>query len=340
MKKRLTKRVLSVVLAGALSASMAMTAMAADPQNVTIKKTIEKQTDVFLPATSFTFTVEQGTAVPAASGKPAVYQGPVGGVTITDANIASAPRTIAEDIGQASVTLTDTATLQVNSSAFTAPGVYRYVVKETAGTYEGMTYSTESKFFDVYVKAGVGGAMEAYSYTFVDPSNTSVKNDGIFTNNFDKDDTSADLNKLTITKTVAGNQGDQNKEFDFTITINGTAGEKYYVTYGAGQTAEIQTGVASVIKLKHGQTATVTGLSATDTYTVAEADYSADGYTKTVAGDNESGNGATNNKTVNYTNTRDVSTPTGIAMSFAPYVLALGLASVLLFAFMRRRRAE
>ncbi len=339
MKKRLTKSVLSVVLAGALSASMAMTAMAADPQNVTIKKTIEKQTDVFLPATSFTFTVEQGTAVPAASGKPAVYQGPVGGVTITDANIASAPRTIAEDIGQASVTLTDTATLQVNSSAFTAPGVYRYVVKETAGTYEGMTYSTDSKFFDVYVKAGAGGAMEAYSYFFADPSAATGKNDGIFTNNYDKDNTSADLNKLKITKTVTGNQGDQNKEFEFTVTVTGSTGEKFYMTYGNNQTLELTSGTAATIRLKHGQEANITGLSTTDTYVVAETDYSADGYVKTVSGA-ENGTGASTDKTVAYTNERTVNTPTGIAMSFAPYVLALGLASVLLFAFMRRRRAE
>ena len=79
---------------------------------------------------------------------------------------------------------------------------------------------------------------------------------------------------LSVTKTVAGNNGDTSKAFNFTVTlsdtgINGTFGE---MTFAGG--------VATFV-LKHGESKTAVGLPAGITYTVTEAEADKDGYTTT-----------------------------------------------------------
>ena len=83
---------------------------------------------------------------------------------------------------------------------------------------------------------------------------------------------------LTVTKTVSGSQGDQNKAFTFTVTldqndINGTYGDMTFTD-----------GVA-VFTLKHNQSKTAIGLPAGIGYTVEETDNA--GYTVTKS--NEAG---------------------------------------------------
>ena len=43
---------------------------------------------------------------------------------------------------------------------------------------------------------------------------------------------------------------------------------------------------------------------------------------------------------VEFTNNRDAVTPTGIVMSFAPYILLVALAGVFAVLFLRKRRHE
>ena len=104
---------------------------------------------------------------------------------------------------------------------------------------------------------------------------------------------------LSVTKTVAGNNGDTSKAFNFTVTlgdtgINGTFGEMTFAD-----------GVATFV-LKHGESKTATNLPAGITYTVSEAEADKDGYTTTCA--NASGSimkDAT--VTAAFTNTKDSS---------------------------------
>lgn len=84
----------------------------------------------------------------------------------------------------------------------------------------------------------------------------------------------AEHGNLSVTKTVAGNNGDTSKAFNFTVTlsdtgINGTFGE---MTFAGG--------VATFV-LKHGESKTAVGLPAGITYTVTEAEADKDGYTTT-----------------------------------------------------------
>ena len=77
---------------------------------------------------------------------------------------------------------------------------------------------------------------------------------------------------LTVTKTVSGSRGDQNKEFTFTVTLDRTdiTGKYGDMTF---------TGGVATFTLKHGQSKTASELPAGVAYTVEESDNS--GYTVT-----------------------------------------------------------
>lgn len=109
----------------------------------------------------------------------------------------------------------------------------------------------------------------------------------------------AEHGKLSVAKTVAGNNGDTSKAFNFTVTlgdtgINGTFGEMTFAN-----------GVATFV-LKHGESKTAVGLPAGITYTVTEAEADKDGYTTTSV--NASGSIIKNNTAAAvFTNTRNSS---------------------------------
>jgi len=108
---------------------------------------------------------------------------------------------------------------------------------------------------------------------------------------------------LSVTKTVAGNNGDTSKAFNFTVTlgdtgINGTFGEMTF------------TGGKAMFSLKHGESKTATNLPAGITYTVSEAEADKDGYTTTFA--NASGSIVKDaTVTAAFTNTKDSSGGSG-----------------------------
>lgn len=109
----------------------------------------------------------------------------------------------------------------------------------------------------------------------------------------------ATYGNLSVAKTVAGNNGDTSKAFNFTVTlsdtgINGTFGEMTFAN-----------GVATFV-LKHGESKTAVGLPAGITYTVTEAEADKDGYTTTSV--NASGSIIKNNTAAAvFTNTRNSS---------------------------------
>ena len=110
-----------------------------------------------------------------------------------------------------------------------------------------------------------------------------------------------------------------------------------------GGTAVLESGQEYEFTLGHNDTVHIYGLSATDTYTIVETQ--ADGYTTTITGADtmtestrtSSGNVATADDNVVYTNTKQVSTPTGVVLNIAPYIAMVALAGVLAFVFLRRR---
>lgn len=355
MKKnagRLSKKVFAAMMAGTLMTAMVgmnVSAQAVYPTNVTLTKEITKEPNVYAPNTNFQFTITPGEAVnaDADTGQNAVYAGPAGGAYFAtgEDTITFAPNST--DIGKTSVT--NTTDISINDEIFAAegPGIYRYNVTEVSGNYDGIVYSTETKYFDVYVDS----KGEVYSYSFVSTENDQAKDDGIFTNDYKKDNIKGGTHDITLKKVLGGKQADYNQEYTFTIKIDGADGEQYYLVYSDEdkdpQQLTLTSGASQTITLGHDETATIYGLSKNDIYTITENDYSDDGYTTTFKvgdGKDEFVNTKTGNITsdtnITVTNTKNASTPTGIAMTYGPYALMVALAGGMAVLFFRRRNRE
>ena len=368
MEKRMLKKVSTVTAAGIMmtamlgmqvSAAESSDSEAAVKKNPTITKQITKESNIYAPKTTFKFTVAPGTAVPASENQEAIYAGPANGVTLDKDVIASVPAD--SDIGNEKITV-GTTKLNVNESVFTKgedakPGIFRYVVSEAAtdndgNKYEGVAYTTEQKYFDVYVTSDDDGNLEVSSYLFVDKNNPESKGEGVFTNDYSSHHDT--LKDLTVKKEVTGNQGNRNKDFKFTIKVDGAAGEQYYVTFSDGKApTTLVSGEAKTITLKDNETAKIFGLSETDEYTVTEASYADDGYTTTIDNeekltatgtikkDTEARTTAANgDKNITVVNDKTTNSPTGIFLHVAPYIALIGAAIASSLLFFRRKRAK
>lgn len=368
MEKRMLKKVSTVTAAGMMmtamlgmqvSAAESSSAEAAVKKNPTITKQITKESNIYAPKTTFKFTVAPGTAVPAGENQEAIYAGPANGVTLDKDVIASVPAD--SDIGNEKITV-GTTKLNVNESVFTKgadakPGIFRYVVSEAAtdndgNKYEGVAYTTEQKYFDVYVTSDDDGNLEVSSYLFADKNNPKSKGEGVFTNDYSSQHDT--LKDLTVKKEVTGNQGNRNKDFKFTIKVDGAAGEQYYVTFSDGKApTTLVSGEAKTITLKDNETAKIFGLSETDEYTVTEASYADDGYTTTIDNeekltatgtikkDTEARTTAANgDKNITVVNDKTTNSPTGIFLHIAPYIALIGAAIASSLLFFRRKRVK
>ena len=368
MEKRMLKKVSTVTAAGIMmtamlgmqvSAAESSDSEAAVKKKPTITKQITKESNIYAPKTTFKFTVAPGTAVPAGRNQKAIYAGPANGVTLDKDVIASVPAD--SDIGNEKITV-GTTKLNVNESVFTKgedakPGIFRYVVSEAAtdndgNKYEGVAYTTEQKYFDVYVTSDDDGNLEVSSYLFVDKNNPESKGEGVFTNDYSSHHDT--LKDLTVKKEVTGNQGNRNKDFKFTIKVDGAAGEQYYVTFSDGKApTTLVSGEAKTITLKDNETAKIFGLSETDEYTVTEASYADDGYTTTIDNeekltatgtikkDTEARTTAANgDKNITVVNDKTTNSPTGIFLHVAPYIALIGAAIASSLLFFRRKRAK
>lgn len=353
MRKNKIRKFAAVVLTAAMVASMGgMTALAENIDNakVEISKTVTKNAQDYLPATDFTFSID--------------YVSELTGTKDADGNAVAAPERLATipsgskitsspsnaSLESTSVLLEDKITIAIDTT-YKIPGIYRYKVTENAGSYEAITYSKEEKYFDVYV-----GENGPFAYTFVNEAG-DAKADANFTNDYTGTTDGDPIGNLTLTKKVDGNQAETNKNFSFAIKINGADGEKYYVTFSDNRTPvtiDSNAPAATTITLSAEQTATIHGLSKSDAYEIVETNYSADGYKEIKIEGADYGNHkgyanvtdenlkvtGTGADEITYTNKKNVTTPTGIALSFAPYALLVVLAGVFGTLFLRKRRED
>ena len=341
-RTNLAKKLTAMAMTGVMFMSMGMTAFAADGiTGIDVKKTVTTDGNTYAPNTTFTFTIAEGEA-DTVSGKT-VYAGVAGGLTMSEGiefTADSNADTAAEYIKSGAIT--------VNAGKFTTPGIYHYVVSEDAGTYEGITYDTKTYDLYVYVE-NVKGEIKVAGVTASIPEgegNPEKATEIAFTNDYGK--TNNTVHSVLITKEVTGNQGDKTKEFSFSLSVDGDAGELYKVVHTDqkdGTTVSYLTSdaAAAPYTLKHGESLQIFGLSASDTYTVTETDYSGDGYTTTVNGEaTNTNNGTTANGdvTVAFENSKNVTTPTGIAMTFAPYIVMVAFAGVFAVMFLRKKRED
>ena len=363
-------RVASTIVATALLASVAtVPAFAASPANVTITKNITKDADAYAPATTFNFEVKPWSTQ--ADEGALIQAGPVGGVyfdivegeKVYTGSINSAPSNEDVDGNNDTLVVAGTDLLTVDESVMLKqnPGIYRYEVKEVVpedgNKYDGITYSTEVKYFDVYVTIDDTTKEKTVSaYMFTDEEAETGKDDGVFENKYDGENGA--VKELKVKKELDGNQASPAEEFTFNITINSADGEQYKIvkTDVNGETEAITSGDATVTYLVSGQAATFTlqggeyvtvyGLSPNDTYTVSENDYSDLGYTTTIKVDEEEQQSVSNktisgaDDTVTFINYRESTTPTGIVMNVAPYALLVVVAVAGCFVFLRKRNED
>ncbi|SEF71033.1 hypothetical protein SAMN04487934_102230 [Eubacterium ruminantium] len=202
--------------------------------------------DANIPAAEFSFTVAEGVAVtPTSADEVQVYAGPTpGNVVVGDAGTttftagqATTPGTATDGIVNTTAKkyAKNTVTVDFTNVSFSNPGVFRYVITETAQA-DGSAYTNDSvttRTLDVYVQDDNGTlAIQGYvmyngtvtnapKATATDPGETpngaeptgAVKSDK-FINSYTTYD-------LTFGKQVTGNQGSKDKFFQFTVKLAG-----------------------------------------------------------------------------------------------------------------------
>lgn len=342
MRKMSYKKIAAFVLAGTMAIGMSATALAAGVStsteeegvsSITITKKVETDGNTYAPNYTFNFSVESGPAGDYDGNK--VTPGKDGDVTPTGATFTSGKDVKSEYTG--------TGSLSFDVRKYEKPGVYSYTVKESDVNYEGIDKDDSSYTVYVYVANKANG--EGYYISNVVSTKDNTKADITFKNDYG--DKNGKVHSVTIKKVVEGNQADLTKKFDFTLDMKGGEdGETYKVVTPSG-TQSITTGKPiSGIKMGNNDEITVYGLTKSDVYKLVEKSYASEGYKTYV--DDKSGSetseatGSVTNKDVTRTfyNIKNADTPTGIIMSYAPYIAMLAAACILAVVFFNRRRED
>ena len=313
---------------------------------VTITSTLTMNKDAVEPNAQFKYSISPAETSELTNTGMLVTAGVEGAVSLSSSSVNYSDGSLSSEDNTDGVTKTITAQMSVslNTSNFAAPGIYRYKITQTPPQLDGLNVTYQELFLDVYVENGNPGLV-AKGCTLSTAAGSGVKTSG-FVNKYA-------THKLTITKVVAGNQGDKNKGFEFTVTIKGADGETYkYATVkdGAATPNEVEapSGTAISVSLKNGESVIFYGLSSEDKFAVTEADYHSDGYkTSYKIGDDTSsteGNSivekaiGTSDTTVIFINTKEATVPTDVIRTVVPYAAIVAFAAVMGVVFFRPSR--
>ena len=359
-KRKIRRALVTMLSVALLAACTLMPAMAAgvtgnggaDIDSITVTDIINTDGMTYAPVTSVNIAVAEGPGKTFNDGEKNVTAeaGVAGGLKGTTIAFTSEYR--------ADGVYSKTGTLAVDDSVFSAAGIYHYVVTQTAGSYEGITYSTETYDVYLYVMNNTDLTDRYVGYVVsVKQGETAAKADLVFTNDYGK--TNNTTHDVTVVKHVAGNQGDLvNDEFKFNVSVAATAanaGEVYLVVVDydttsvnadKDKTITVTAGGNSVeVTIKHNGSITIYGLSATDTYTIEETNGVALGYTVDNNKSNDGTGKVTGVATVDdesyiVTNTKTTNVPTGVILNVAPYALMVVIAAAGAFVFLRKRAED
>lgn len=342
----------SLLVSGLALATVATTTVSADDTGVanggqlTITKDFSLTDGVLSPSTTFTFQVSKGQPTTPSEEKDGlhVYEGKMDGLTDT--------ATVTYDNNSTTTDKTKTVNIDFSKVSYDKPGIYRYTVSEQQGNVPGVTYDTKQYTVDVYVLTQTDGTYKPQYIVSNENGSTSKKPV--------KFDNTIQTTSLKVTKKVTGNAGDKNKEFTFSIVLNDANQTKNYTTGSVTMTITKKDNSSSTVqipvtntstdfKLKDGESATIDKLPQGIQYEVNEV--SEDGYAQSATINKDTTKTATEEYTLKglvttdntpdeivVTNTKNSTTPTGVAMTVAPYVgltiLALG---GVLYVFKKRK---
>lgn len=365
--KKMKKRILSVAVALLMSLVCLIPGSPIQAASTNTTTTFDKylvlNQDANVPNVTFTFSIAAGAALDATSTTPRIEAG-IGTPVIGSATFGPTDTTYTTVQSGDTATLNSgeqyakkTVSVDFSNISFTEPGIFRYIITEGASTASGIANDAEStRTLDVYVgySESADGTLDIMGYVLHKGSDAipdAADKDKGFQNTYS-------TKNLTLKKVVTGNQGDRNKEFNFTVTISGaTVGNRYTVVPSkTGDPTQLTVGangsVSGNFHIKHNETVVIQGLAPNDQFAISEADYSSAGYSTSYqinGGTQNTGKqtAATNMgntaQTVVFTNHRASSVATGVLMDFTPYLLlgVVALAgSVMLIVFSKKRRAH
>lgn len=280
---------------------------------ISFGKYLVMDADANVPNATFNFTIAPGAAQDASTGNLRVFAGVTGATvgnavfaptdTVSDValptigdGIQKATSVDAVDLTGGKVYARKAVPVDLRNCSFPEPGVYRYVITESASTTPGVTNDSDStRILDVYV-ADEGGALAIQGYVLHNREADAVIPDDGSLPKFDDGGKAAGFqnnyatHNLTISKRVTGNQGSRDEYFEFTVHItDAIAGTKYKIDLtgadattktntinteahtNAGElTADTNGEVTATYWLQNGQSIVIQGLTDGTKYTVAE----------------------------------------------------------------------
>lgn len=271
------QKIAALILSFAMILSMATVAFAAAPSVPTVGTGMEQQDatvfvhknlkiaeGITVPDSIFEFEITAITSdAPAATAAPISYKS-------TD--------TPGDAKGNGAAIYEIEKKSPIRFEAFPHAGVFEYKVKEKAGSYSGVDYSTEEYLLRVYVvnKQGSDGGVFVQSITA--ENNSKEKQEKvIFTNTYRKD------SSLRILKKTTGTLADKAKKFDFTIqfTQSATSVDTGFVGTIGGTTKTFLLGQPIQFQLSNNQELVFENIPSGTRYVVTEIGV-ADGYTPKV----------------------------------------------------------
>ena len=365
MKGRSLSKVLAITMVFVLTIAFAAFPVSAATTytpiggSTNITKNLVVENDANIPDIVFNYTITRGEAKAATASTIEILASDVtasiGTASFSNADTSSAQQGTPTDstdttkkYAQKEVAVT------FPDGSFTKPGVYRYIIHESNGGKPGVTYDATARYLDVYVTANNNNELEVSSYVLRSTEssiNTNLtyaiseaKSVG-YTNTVTQYD-------FTFSKAIAGNQGDKNKRFTFTLSISNAIPGTYPVTATdvTGNPVSITVGTDGTytgnFDLTNNSSLVVLNLNENAVCTVSEdsqdyaATYSLDG--ETANSGSSSGQVTMNNShTVAFTNTRTGTIPTGILLTVGPFAVGLLVFGALaIFFFSRRKRSS
>ena len=352
------KKLFAGIVAVAMVATMAIPGFAAhsydpskyeDHDNITVTKIYKTAGDTdsaVSPEETFTLEQVENGVVTKGIATSAPHLG-----TITGAKF---------NTGAAKADGTATADITINlptTAQFGHPGVYEYTLKEVGGTKAGVTYRPESSTIKLVVTVISDDAGTLYRYAAVHTEADTG----------DADNKPAKT--LTLEKYTAGNFGDKNEYFQFSLKLTGETGKTYptdgyTITYPTTEkdsrntTEKITMGTPVTVWLKSGQKISIANLpegvtweakelTSTGGELTTEAGKTTNGlYTVTV--DNASGTvtafkeGKAVTNEIKFTNTHEGTVDTGVILDNAPYIALLTIvaAGAVVMIIKKRRNYE
>lgn len=312
---------------------------------VTIASKLTMDENAMVPTVMFNYSIAPADSSECAStsGMP-VTPGVPDAVSLSPDSVNYSDKKLKLEKADGTTTITAPLSAVLDVSKFRAPGIYRYKITQQKPALDGLNVTNGALFLDVYVENN-GTGYVVKGCTLSAEAGSGKKTDG-FVNDYA-------THKLTIKKIVAGNQGDKNKDFQFTVSLSGATGETYkYVKVkkdGTSTSGDVANSGSTVsVNLRDGDYIIFYGLSSEDTYAVTEGDYKKEGY-ETSYKIGETGNETKSNTisakgigtsdiTVTFTNTKEATVPTDVIRTVVPYAAIVAFAAVMGVVFFRPRR--